>query len=312
MTVLSLSLKLLVFIAVGFVCRKLRVLGDGFDKLLNRFLMAVPLPCMIISSFRLEYSADRLLSAPIIIALSFGSLLVLGLVVWLCTAKLADPAIRKTVRFCLMFTNFTFVGFAVVKELYGAEGFFNYVLFTLPVRIVYYGSASIILGKPGEKVNVKETVKRFLCEPVIAVFIGLLLYVTQLPLPAFLSGAIETIGNMASPLGLILCGTIIADADILSALRKPSVWLVTALRLLIVPALMLGLYVLIGVNREILRSVVYYFAMPVASLVPSFLLRYDPEAVEARTASGYMVVASTLFCVLTIPLWSLALNVLFP
>ena len=41
MTVLSISLKLLIFIAVGVVGRKLKVLGDGFDKLLNRFLIAV-------------------------------------------------------------------------------------------------------------------------------------------------------------------------------------------------------------------------------------------------------------------------------
>ena len=43
--------------------------------------------------------------------------------VFLLTVRIQDKAIRKTVRFSLIFTNFTFVGFAVVRELYGADGF---------------------------------------------------------------------------------------------------------------------------------------------------------------------------------------------
>ncbi len=312
MTVLQLSLRLLLFIAAGFIGRKVKAMPDGFDKMLSKFVMAIPLPCMIVSSFQLEYSVDNLLTAPVIIALSVGSMAVMFLLVFLCTARLKDRNMRKTVRFCLLFTNFTFIGFAVVKEIYGGEGFFNYVLFTLPIRIMFYGGASVILGRGGEKVNVGETIRRFICPPVVAVFIGLALYALQIPLPGVLAKTISAIGDMASPLGLMLCGAIIADADFKSALRHPSVLLVTALRLIALPAVAIGLFRLIGVKPEILKTTVYYFAMPVASLTPTFLLQYDPDAVEARTVSGYMVVASTLFCVVTIPLWTMALNYLYP
>lgn len=312
MTVLQLSLRLLLFILAGFLARKLKVIPQGFDKQLSRFVLAIPLPCMIISSFQIEYSVDNLLAAPTLVGLSVGSMVFMFAVVFLCTRWMRDPAMKKVTRFSLLFTNFTFVGFAVVRELYGAEGFFNYVLFTLPVRVVFYGGASIMLGKGGEKVDVKETLKRFLCEPVIAVFIGFLLYAFQIPIPEVLNSAITTLGNMASPLGLMLCGIIIAEANFKEALRHPSVLVITALRLLAVPALAVGLFWVLGVKPEVLRTTVYYFAMPVASLTPTFLLRYDPEAVEARTVAGYLVVVSTLFCVLTIPLWSMVLNVLFP
>ena len=312
MTVLQLSLRLLLFIAAGFIGRKVKAMPDGFDKLLSKFVMSIPLPCMIISSFQLQYSVDNLLTAPVIIALSVGSMAVLFLLVFLATARMRDANMKKTVRFALLFTNFTFIGFAVVKEIYGAEGFFNYVLFTLPIRVMFYGGASVILGRGGEKVNVKATVKAFLCPPVIAVLIGLALYALRIPLPDVLAKALSSIGDMASPLGLMLCGAIIADADFKSALRHPSVLVVTALRLLVIPALMVALFRLAGVKPEVLKTTVYYFAMPVASLTPTFLLQYDPDAVEARTVSGYMVVASTLFCVATIPLWTMVLNALAP
>ena len=55
MTVFELALKLMIFIAVGYVARKLKVMADGFDKMLTKFVMAVPLPCMIINSFNIEF-----------------------------------------------------------------------------------------------------------------------------------------------------------------------------------------------------------------------------------------------------------------
>ena len=57
MTVFELALKLMIFIAVGYVARKLKVMADGFDKMLTKFVMAVPLPCMTLvkSPFRMPF-----------------------------------------------------------------------------------------------------------------------------------------------------------------------------------------------------------------------------------------------------------------
>lgn len=308
MTVLQLSLKLILLIGVGFAARKLKVMGDGFDRQLSRFLMDVPLPCMIIHSFHIDFSPERLLSAPILLGLSVGSMALLFLLVWLCTARMRDRALRKTVRFALLFTNFTFMGLPVVGELYGQEAVFHYVIFTLPIRIIFYGGASLLLGKGGERVDVKETLKRFFCAPVVAVFIGFGLYAAQIQLPALVTDLISTLGSMASPLGLLLCGVILADADWRGIWKRPVALLVAVLRLTLIPGLVLGLFLLLGVEHSMIRSCIFYFAMPVASFLPTFLLRYDPEAVEARSAAGCMVVLSTLLCVLSIPAWTLLLE----
>ena len=297
----------MLFIAVGYAARRWKVMADGFDKALTRFVMAVPLPCMVVNSFRIEYSAEKLLDTPLLLALSVGSMALLFVLTTLLTRG-AKTKLGRTARFALLFTNFTFIGLPVVSELYGAQGAFNYVIFTLPIRVMFYGGAAVMLGKGGEKPDWRETLKKFLCEPVIAVFIGFFLYVTRIPLPAVVWDTVSSLGAMASPLGLILCGAILADADWRGVFRYPAVFAVAAARLLLIPALMAGLYCLMGVEHEIIRTTVFFFAMPVASLLPTFLLRYDPEAVDARLAGGYMVVVSTLFCILTIPLWATVLD----
>lgn len=310
MSVFELALKLMLFIVVGYTARKLKIMPDGFDKMLTRFVMAIPLPCMIINSFNIEFSMDMLLGAPVVLALSVGSMAVVYVIVHICTMRMrADMG--KTIRFALMFTNFTFMGLPIVSELFGAEGVFNYVIFTLPIRIVFYGGAPIILGR-GEKLDMKETLKKFVCEPVVAVFIGFLLYVTQIQLPTVITGVIQGLGNMASPLGLILCGTIIADAKWSGITKYPVVFAVAILRLAVVPAAVLGMFLLLGIDHSIIRTTIFYYAMPVASFLPTFLLRYDSEAVDARIAGGYMVVISTVLCMLTVPLWTLVLQAVCP
>lgn len=307
MTVLELALKLMLFIVVGYVARKIKVMPDGFDKMLTKFVMAIPLPCMIINSFNIEFDLELLLDTPIILVLSVGSMAAVYIVVHILSLRMKNKDMQKTVRFAMMFTNFTFMGLPIVAELYGAQGAFNYVIFTLPIRIIFYGGAPLILGK-GEKLNVRETMRQFLCEPVVAVFIGFFLYVTQLQLPAVITSVMEGLGNMASPLGLILCGAIIADANWSGITKYPSVFIVAVLRLFIVPAAVLGAFLLIGIDKQMIQSTIFYYAMPVASFLPTFLLRYNSEAVEARIAGGYMVVISTVACVATIPIWTIILE----
>ena len=303
MTVFQLSLKLILFIAVGYAARKLKVMQDGFDKALTRFVMAIPLPCMVFNSFRIEYSADRLLDAPLMLGLSVGGMALLFVLTTLVTGG-AKTKLGKTSRFAMLFTNFTFIGLPVVSELYGPDGVFRYVIFTLPIRMMFYGGAAVMLGKTGAKTDWRETLKKFLCEPVIAVLLGFAFYVARIQLPAVLTDTIASLGAMASPLGLILCGAILADADWRGVFRYPAVFAVAAARLLAIPALMAGVFYLLGVAPEIIRTAVFFYAMPVASLLPTFLLRYDPEAVDARLAGSCMVVVSTLLCIVTIPLWA--------
>ena len=307
MTVFQLSLKLILFIAVGYVARCLKVMQDGFDKALTRFVMAIPLPCMVFNSFRIEYSADKLLETPLLLGLSVGGMALLFALTTLVTGG-AKTKLGKTCRFAMLFTNFTFIGLPVVSELYGAEGAFTYVIFTLPIRVMFYGGAAVMLGKRGERTDWRETLKKFLCEPVIAVFLGFLVYVTRIELPAVVTSTIASLGAMASPLGLILCGAILADAKWRDVFRYPAVFAVAAARLLVIPALMVGVFWLLGVKHEIIRATMFFYAMPVASLLPTFLLRYDPEATDARIAGGCMVVVSTLLCVVTIPLWATVLE----
>ncbi len=310
MTVVQLAFKLVIMIAAGFFGRKLRVMADGFDKMLSKFVIAIPVPCLIINSFNFEFSMQDLMDSPLLLLLSAVSMALCYGLGRLITARMQDKGTAKAVCFALMFTNFTFFGLPVVGELYGAHALFYYVIFTLIVRILLYGVGPIMLSEKHREPDIKATLKQFFSPPVVAVFIGFALYILQIKLPLPLESAISSIGAMASPLGLMLCGTIIADADLKDIKRFPCLIWVTALRLLFIPAMFVLLFSLIGLEKEMIKTVTFYFAMPVASFLPAFCLSYNPKDVYAREAGSYMVVVSTVICVFTVPLWAALLELI--
>lgn len=306
MELLYLAIRLALIVAAGFTVRRLKVVDGNFERQLSKFTTTLALPCLIIDSLNVEFSMEELKNGAIILLVSLCTLIVLYLLGYLFFRLRKKDAIGRMIHFGTVFPNFTFVGMPVVEELYGQTGLFYFVLFTVIVRLFYYSSASPMLsGKHSG--DFKSAVQNFFSPPVVAVFIGVFLYVTQLKLPQPLAAAITSISKMTSPLGMILCGLILGGAELGDMIRHPSFFLLTAIRLAIAPAIVLGLLMLTGLNDMIIRVAVLYCAMPTAALLPTFTLQYSGSDQAGRVASANVFLATAL-CVVTLPIWSLILD----
>lgn len=215
-------------------------------------------------------------------------------------------------RFGVMFTNFSFVGIPVVEALYGQTGLLYFVVFVVPIRMVYYSSAKALLSPPGiihEKESILQHIKGWFSPPVAAVFIGLALYITGFTFPAPIDKTISGVGAITSPLGMILCGISLGKNNIKS-LIKPKYLLMPLIRNMLMPALTAAIMYLLPVDPLVAKTVVIYAALPVASLLSAFTIQYSPEP-EAILESSGSVFFSILACSVTIPLWALLVQYLF-
>ncbi len=312
MTAAKLAIQLILMLAVGFFTVRAHIVGDNFEKQLTSLIMKIILPCMIVKSMMGAYSVEALKNSGKLILLAIALLVItfaLGQLVYVLMKKSTSARI---LRFSMIFTNFTFVGIPVMEALYGDMGVFYFVIFVVPYRMVYYSSAQPMLTPPGqtlEKRNWKSKLKGWLSPPVVAVFIGLILYLTQIQLPTPISGVINSIGSCASPLGMLLCGMSLGRYEIKKLLR-PRYFLLPLVRNLLLPALIFALALLIGLEKELAQIVVMFAALPVASLIAAFTIQYDPNQ-EAQFEAAAAVLLSTFFCAFTIPLWSALLNLCF-
>ncbi len=305
MLVLRLSLELLLMMAVGFVVWRRGMVDNNFDKSLTNLVLNIFLPCLIINSFSNSATAKELNNC--IVLLGLGAVM---LALWFAVGQLVyiisgGGHWGRILRFGSMFSNFSFIGIPVVEALYGQQGVLYFVVFIVPIRMVYYSAAQPLLSPPGaqcKKKSLSENIKSWFSPPIVAVFVGLALCLANIELPVVLDKTINAIGSMCSPMGMILSGISLGKSNLKSLMRLRYLRL-PLLRNLVMPAITLGIMYFLPVDPLVAKTVVIYAALPVASLLAAFTIQYDPDP-QACLESAGSVFLSIMFFTVTIPLWS--------
>lgn len=312
MLALKLSIELILLIGVGFAVWRLGYVDEEFDSSLTAFILNISLPCMIIGSFDAPFSAQELRNCAILLGVSI-IILAVSFAAGQCCYKLCKGGYTgRILRFGTIFTNFSFVGMPVVEQLYGQTALLYFVVFLVPIRMVYYSAAKPLLSPPGvyfARESAWQRVMGWFSPPVVAVFIGLALYVTQLQLPEVIDDVIGSLGKICSPMGMILCGISLGKHN-LKELMKPRYLLTPLVRNLIMPLITIGILLLLPIEPLLKKVIVVFAALPVASLTAAFTLQYDPEP-EAHLESAGAVLFSVLACAVTMPLWAGLADMLF-
>lgn len=312
MTAASLAFELLVMISIGIFIRRRGIVGEEFASSLTNFMLTVTLPCMIVQSMNLPFSRQQMKQGGTLLLVSLV-LLSLYFILGQLTYRLVGGGARgRSFRFGCIFTNFTFMGLPVVDSLYGQEGLFYFVIFIIPFRLAYYASAAPLLTpaelRPANR-SALHALRGFITPPVLAAFLGLFLYVTQLPLPTLIHHILSTVGGVSTPLGMILCGLSLGGFRV-KDFASPRYLALPALRNLAIPALTCALLLPLPLAPMIKQLLTVFAALPVASLLAAFTIQYDPDP-ASRLESGGAVFLSTLLSAVTLPLWAYLAALIF-
>ena len=229
----------------------------------------------------------------IMAAAAVGIHLILIAVAHLCFRD-PDEGRRRVLRFSTVFSNAGYMGLPLQQAILGDEGVFYCTAYIIVFNIIMwtYGVVNISGNK-------KElSVKRLLVNPgVIAVTVGLLIFLLQIPVPSMVVDAVGHVASLNTPVPMILVGYYLAQADIPAALRDGRSYLCLALRLVVMPLAFLGILLLCGVHGSVLTSIMICAAAPVAIACAMFATRYDCNPL----LSVNLVSASTIFSVVTMP-----------
>jgi hypothetical protein len=147
-------------------------------------------------------------------------------------------------------------------------------------------------------------VKKVITHPcIVAVYIGLFLMITQLPLPAFLGDTIKTVGNCTTTVSMVLIGTILAEVDPKSMVDKMIIKY-TIIRLVFIPAVVFLFCRLFAVPSLLAGVSVLLTEMPAGSTTAILAAKYDGDYIFATKC----VVVSTLCSLISVPLWCMILG----
>lgn len=289
---------LFIYMAVGFGCRKAGIFNDVARDKLTDFVVFVTLPCMIFESFNMAFSLE---------SLKQGALALLIAVGMSCVALLLGKVLynrfpyeeKSILQYGTLVSNSGFAGLPVVSGAYGDEGLFLGSLFIIPPRILMW-SAGISLFT---RADAKQAVKKVLLNPgIIAVEVGLVRMLFQIPLPHFVDTAVDNLGGCTSPMAMALVGAILVDVPLKTVFDLKSFYLV-AVRQFLLPGICLAALRLLHVDPLTIGVSVVITGMPIGSTTAILAQKY---VADAKFASKCVFI-STLTSLVTVPILTLFL-----
>lgn len=288
---------LFIYMAVGYYCRKKNIFTDETRNKLTDFVVLITLPCMVFSSFRMEFSMDALIQGGM--ALLIATVMALAA---LAAGKLLynrfDHRERCILQYGTLVTNSGFAGLPIVSGAFGDEGLFLGSLFIIPTRILMWSAGLSLFTTGGTR---WERTKKVMTNPaIVAVFAGLLWMLFQLPLPGFLDTAIDHLGDCTSPLAMALVGAILADVP-LRGVWEPKAMYLALIRQIVLPVLCLVVLKALHMDALTVGVSVTLSGMPIGSTTAILAQKYGADAQFASKC----VFISTVTSLVTVPVLAL-------
>ena len=292
---------LFLLIGCGFVAVKTGVLKQEGKQTLSNLLLYLVVPAMIVHSYMMEFSEEILHNLLAAFGMSVLAILIGTAITLLLTARRKDRR-APIFRFACVFSNAAYMGFPLISALFGAEGLlyasayvtvFNILLWTMGYGMVSGSS------------NPKEVARSLLHTPVLyAMVVGLAVYLLQIPVPDLIAQPIDLLSGMNTPLSMLITGMLIAAGDLKSIVCDQHIWKLAALRMVLIPAVCVTVFALLGFHGMSAQVVLLLECCPAAAITSVFAVQFGHEE---RFAAG-SVVLTTLLSIVTLPLCALILT----
>ncbi len=302
------------FIALGFILTKIGALPKDSAKVISKLENNLLLPAMVLNTFTQRFTVKTLSTAGKTLLYSAAVLLV-AICISLVLTRLftKDGYLRKIYTYGLAFSNFGFMGYAVVNALF-PQIYFEYVLFTLPLwtGIYVWGTPELLIADANKK-GIKDRLKNFVNPMFICMIVGMILGLTGVmgsmdaAGETFVShGAVKWFMDVIaaaekcmSPLAMLLTGITLAFIDLKKTFTTASIYVVSAFRLLVFPGAFILIAKLLGfADGTLFLCALCTLAMPLGLstiVVPAAYGR------DTSQAAGMALISHALSCI-TIPI----------
>ena len=276
--------------AVGVYLSRKGFLSPQGTKDLGAILLRVIIPCVIVKSYITEFSRERLLE----LALSAG-LALIGFILAMVISYLVFGKRRRLENFAASFCNAGFIGIPLAQAIIGEEGVFYIAASVALLNLFQWTYGVYIMADRKDAISAKTIAKN---PVVIAIVIGVVLFVSRIPVPGIVTSTLGYIAGMNTPIAMILMGTYLAKLPLKKLLDKRAYGCVL-FRLVIIPAVILLVFWALPVaNMDIALAAFLAAATPVGANICVFAQQYDCD----YEFSVVTVCLSTLLSVVTVPL----------
>lgn len=291
-------LMLFGIIVVGYFAARRGVWVTEMNRNLSIFVLTITAPCLILSSVMgegLVFSGEEI--GQLILVSLLNYVILIGGAYLVSAIWHTGPAREGILRFSLSFGNVTFIGFPVLLAIFGEKAVFYGAVLTIPFNILMF-TIGIEFVRGGKGVWQAFRPKLIFSPCVIAAVAAVVIALLKIQTPAPVAQWFHLLGDMTVPTALLIIGASLTSIPLRAMAGNRFVYTVAALKLGVIPLIVLATFRLLGISPEVTSVAVVLTAMPVGVNGVMFCLRYGKD--ERLMAQGIFI--TTLLSVATIPL----------
>lgn len=284
----------MLLIAVGAVCFKIGLISGETNKGLSKLVNYVVNPMVVFISFQKPFDYEHAIGLLTALGLAIGAYSVAMLTSYLMVRK-GRAVSLEVERFSAIYPNCGFMGIPLVYGLFGTEGVFYLTAYLTMFNIlVWTHGINMMGGSVGG-----NALKRIITTPaIVATLLGVICFVTSFTIPSIINQSLVYIGSMNTPMAMMVAGATLVQTNLLKALQNKRIYLVTFLKLALIPIIVVTVMNAFEINSVILYTTIIATASPTAITGTMFALTFDRNALYASE----IFTATTVFSILTIPM----------
>lgn len=284
---------ILLYVLVGFVAGKTRLISPEQRQYLTRLCSNLILPFTVLSASSRELGArdmEQLLLATALMLAVIGGTTAVCLAVH--RIRKTPAPMRAATTSLLTYPNLTFLGLPLCLALFGDLAILYNVSGMLVFNVLFFSvQYSLFTGE-------KFRLKNLLTPAMVSTVILIVMLLARLRFPAPVQTVVQSIGSMITPLSLIIIGVMLAENGLLSVLKEKRAYGIVLLRNLLIPLLAMLLLTLLPLDSQARICVLVYLATPCATLTVIYSIRSDMETHLCAST----VLLSTIAFAATLPL----------
>lgn len=289
-------LAMFFIMAVGYLVVKIGLFQEADGKVISNLVVYICSPCIIVDSFQIEMTDDKVkgLLIAVIAAIFVHIIMMAG-------TRLFDRLFHfnSIEKASIIYTNAGYLIIPLVGAVLGSEWVFYTTAFIIVQTVLMWTHCISLISEVEQR-----DYKKILLNPnIIAMLIGLVLFLFHIQLPNVIATCVSGFGNMITPASMLVIGMTIGNVDFKWVFKQKRLYLICFFRLIFYPVLgvlAFGALGQMGIHPDveyILMIVLLATAAPAAAMITQLAQLYTKDAKYASVIN----VMSVIFCIITMP-----------
>ena len=286
-----------IMIIMGYTLVKLKIVKSEDSKVLSMVCLYLIMPCVIINSFLIEFTPEKLKG----LGLAVGVAIVIHFVAWVFIRILGKVlSFNPVEKASVMYSNAANMVIPVVMSVLGDEWvLYSSAFVSVQLVLLWTHCKSMLSNEKGFELK-----KIYTNINLIAIFIGILLFITKIHIPSVLQGTLKSVGGTVAPISMIITGMIMAGAELKKVFVNGRIYLVLFFRMIFFPFIVFMILYFTGITKVIDNGAMILLVTFIATITPtaSSITQMAQVYGNNEQYAGAINIMTTFVSIVTMPI----------